>query len=377
MIEIRSGDRRAAFAAGLASYGAASPYVTPMWEDFNRILDPARNPLVTAGNGCFEVFTAHAGGRPVGRIAAAIHAASNLRHGTARAQFGFFDCIDDPAVADALLTAAERWAAARGAQEIAGNFNLTAMQMVGVLTAGFEAAPYTDMMWNAPHIPAHLTRCGYEAVFPMSTFDTGLTDLDAAALAGTPAAQAVLQDPAYTWQPITRRNFKRCLEEARLLLNAGFDRNPMFVPVSPAEYQFQAGEMMWIMDTRLSVIVHHQGRPAGVIVCIPDLNPFVRACGGRMSVAAPWHFLSHRWRNDRIVIIYYSVAPQLQGRGVAGAMLSRLVTAARAAGYRRLGTTWIADVNAPSLKQMQRLGARALHRLHLFRKPLSAMGGTS
>jgi L-amino acid N-acyltransferase YncA len=72
------------------------------------------------------------------------------------------------------------------------------------------------------------------------------------------------------------------------------------------------------------------------------------------------------------VIIYYSVAPELHGRGVAGAMLSRLVTAARAAGYRRLGTTWIADVNVPSLKQMQRLGARALHRLQLFRKPLGA-----
>jgi GNAT superfamily N-acetyltransferase len=374
VIEIGSGDRRAAFEAGLASYGAASPYVPPMWNDFNRILDPARNPLVTAGNGSFEVFTALAGGRPVGRIVAAIHTASNRRHGTSRGQFGFFDCIDDPGVAGALLAAAERWVAAHGAQEIAGNFNLTAMQMVGVVTGGFEAVPYTDMMWNAPHIPAHLARCGYEPVFPMTTFETDLTSLDAAALAGAPAAQAVLQDPAYTWQPITRRNFKRCLEEARLLLNAGFDSNPMFVPVSAAEYQFQAGEMMWIMDTRLSVIVHHQGRPAGVIVCIPDLNPFVKACGGRVTLTTPWHFLNSRLRNDRVVIIYYSVAPELRGRGVAGAMLSRLVTASRAAGYRRLGTTWIADVNVPSLKQMQRLGARALHRLQLFRKPL---GGTS
>jgi hypothetical protein len=53
--------------------------------------------------------------------------------------------------------------------------------------------------------------------------------------------------------------------------------------VSAAEYQFQAGEMVWIMDTRLPVLVHYQGTPAGAIVCIPDLNPFVKACGVRLS----------------------------------------------------------------------------------------------
>ena len=40
----------------------------------------------------------------------------------------------------------------KGLPEIAGNFNLTAMQMVGVVTDGFEHAPYIDMMWSPPHI---------------------------------------------------------------------------------------------------------------------------------------------------------------------------------------------------------------------------------
>ena len=67
-----------------------------------------------------------------------------------------------------------------------------------------------------------------------------------------------------------------------------------------------------------------------------------------------------------------SVTPRLQGAGLNGAMLSRLVAAAKTAGYRRLGTTWIGDVNQASLRQMQRLGAKPLHRLHLFGKPLGS-----
>jgi GNAT superfamily N-acetyltransferase len=373
MIELRTGERRAAFDVPFNIYDAASPYVSPMWSDFDRFLDPARNPLARDGRGAFALFTAHRDGRPAGRIVAAMHEASNRRHGTRRGQFGFFDCADDPEVANALLGAAEAWVQARGAEEIAGNFNLTAMQMVGVVTDGFENAPYTDMMWSPPHLARLLERAGYTPFFPMTTFETDLARVDPADLIG-PKQAAILDDGRYTWRPIKRRDFNAVMEHARVVLNEGFDRNPMFVPVSVEEYAFQAGEMMWVMDPRLSVVVYHDGKPAGVIVCIPDLNPFMRASRSRLSLTAPWHFLKQRFFGDRAVIIYYSVTPGLQGAGLNGAMLSRLVAAAKSAGYRRLGTTWIADVNQASLRQMQRLGAKPLHRLHLFGK---ALGGVA
>lgn len=371
MIEIRVGDRRAAFDAPFEAYGRTSGYISPMWSDLDRLLDPARNPLCRDGRGDMAVFTAHRDGRPLGRIVASLHHASNRRHGTRRGQFGFFDCADDADVADALLAAAEQWTRKRGAVEIAGNFNLTAMQMVGVVTDGFDNAAYTDMLWSPPHIARHLGRRGYVPTFPMTTFEADLTAIEPAALTDIRHA-AVEADPAYTWHPIARSTFKARLEDARVVLNAGFDRNPMFVPVAADEYQFQAGEMMWIMDPRLSIVAHHQGRPAAVIVCIPDLNPFVGACRSRLGLLAPWHFLRHRMTRDRAVIIYYSVAPDLHGRGLNRIMLKRVVAAAKAVGYRRLGTTWIADVNAASLAQMRAIGARPLHRLALFGKALEA-----
>lgn len=371
MIEIREGDRRAAFEVPFQAYGSASAYVSPMRSDLDRILDRTRNPLCRDGHGDMQVFTAHRDGRPLGRIVASIHDASNRRHGTNRGQFGFFDCADDVAIADALLGSAERWLMSRGATEVAGNFNLTAMQMVGVMTDGFENLPYTDMMWSPPHIARHLGRRGYLPAFAMTTFETNLTRVDPDTF--TDIRHATIEtDPAFTWLPIGRSTFKARMEDARIVLNAGFDKNPMFVPVSAAEYQFQAGEMMWIMDPRLSIVVHHNGLPAGVIVCIPDINPFVRACGSRFGLLAPWHFLRHRMTRDRAVIVYYSVTPDLHGRGLNRIMLKRVITAARAAGYRRLGTTWIADDNTASLKQMQAIGAKPLHRLAVFSKSLAA-----
>jgi GNAT superfamily N-acetyltransferase len=369
MITVTSGQRAAAFAVSGEVYPAGSPYVPPMAADFERMFDPARNPLVTEGHGRFELFVAWRDGRPVGRIAASLHTASNARHGTRRAQFGFFDCADDPAVAAALLKAAEDFGRAAGMSEIVGNFNLTAMQQVGVVTQGFDEAPYTDMVYSPPHIARLLRANGYRETFPMTTFETDLEVLAPDSLLG-PAQKAVLDDPDFAWMPITRASFAARLADARAVLNDGFRDNPMFVPTSPDEYLFQAGDMMWVIDKRISCVAHYRGEPVGVVLVIPDLNPLVRAAGGRMGLSFAWHAIRHRFANRRAVMIYQSVARALHGRGINGAMLFKVVSALKAAGYDRLGTTWIADVNRPSLRQMEKLGARPLHRLHLFAKPL-------
>jgi len=371
MIEVREGDRAAAFAVPFEVYPRDSAYVSPMRADLDRYLDPARNPLVTEGHGRLRLFTAHRDGRPVGRIVASIHDASNARHGQRQGRFGFFDCADDPEAAAALLGRVEGWARERGMAEVAGNFNLTAMQQVGVLTDGFGGTPYTDMVWSPPHVARLLAANGYAPTFPMTTHEADLTTLDPGILLGE-RQRAILSDPDYRFVPITRRGIKTRLAEARLVLNDGFDQNPMFVPTTEAEFSFQAGEMMWVLDPRIAVMVHHRGRPAGVVICIPDLNPLMRATRGRVGLTTPWHFLRHRLNRKRAVIVFYSVARELHGRGLNGAMLHKVTSALKAAGYTRLGITWIADENASSLRQMEKIGARPLHRLHLFRKDVTA-----
>lgn len=369
MIEIVSNDRKAAFAVTAEAYPADSPYVPPMWSDFDRMLDPDRNPLVRQGHGRFELFTALRGGRPLGRIVAAIHDASNARHGTARAQFGYFDCADDAEIASALLGKAEAWARERGMAEITGNFNLTAMQQVGIVTGGFENAPFTDMVYSPPHVARLLEANGYAATFPMTTFRIALTDIEPRLLLG-PKQQAILADPDYRWMPIDRRHFAERLEESRLILNDGFDANPMFVPPTAEEYRFQAGDMMWVIDKRISTVVHYKGEPVGAIIAIPDLNPLVKATGGRIGPSFPFRFLWHRLTNRRAVIVYQSVSRAFHNRGLNGAMLFKVASALKAAGYAELGGTWIADVNGPSLRQAEKAGAKPLHRLHLFAKSL-------
>ncbi|MEO0401021.1 MAG: GNAT family N-acetyltransferase [Pseudomonadota bacterium] len=360
VIELVERDFASFFDVPFEVYEPGSPYVSPLKSDLKRFLDADANPLFK-GASDFTYFTALNGARPVGRIVVHAHAESNTAHGTNRASFGFFDCADDLDVAAALLSRAEDWARARGFSELVGNFNLTAMQQLGVQTDHFDRPAYTDMVVNPPHIPKLLQHNGFTPFFPVTTYEVQL------AQASIPNSPLTAE---YEFAPIKRRTFAARMEEARLVLNDGFSDNPMFVPLTAQEFTFQAGEMTSIMDPRLSSVLKKDGEPVGVVICIPDLNGFLKATRSRFTWTTLFHFLRFRLWRRRAVIIFYSVATASHGQGVMSAILSRTLTQLRDAGYTELGITWIADENAGSLRMMDKIGAKPLHRLHLFRKPL-------
>src|SRR5262247_1719007 len=153
MLELREGDARSFFQVPFRVYGTTTLYVSPLEQDLKRFLDARKNPLFVRF-GSRRFFVAMRDGVPAGRIVAHIHRASNERFHWRRAYFGYFDCAPDAEVAGRLLQAAEAHRRDHCCDETMGNFNLTAMQQIGVVTEGFEHVPYIDQHGNPPHIPA-------------------------------------------------------------------------------------------------------------------------------------------------------------------------------------------------------------------------------
>jgi len=365
--ELREQDFEGFFQVPFEVYGD-SPYVSVFKPDLERFRNK-ENPLFSK-YGDFTYFVVYRDLKPVGRIVAHIHYASNDRHGLKWSYFGFFDCDKDPKVAQMLLEAAEGWGRKQGAQQIVGNMNLTAMQQIGVMTDLFGNHPYSDQIYSPPHIAEHLETLGYAKFFPSTTFEADLTSFDPETLLNG-RVSALKDSKAIEIRTPNRWKLAKHLEEARAVLNAGFDKNPFFVPVTEEEFHFQAKDMMWVIDPRITTFAYENGKPVGVVICIPDLNPLLKATKARLRWDTLLHYFKFRANRKRAVIIFYSVNPENHGKGTAGLMLYKTIQALKAGGYEKLGITWIADENIGSIKQMERIGAKPLHKLHLFKKELA------
>jgi GNAT superfamily N-acetyltransferase len=357
------------FIAPFEAYGKGSPFVSVFRDDLERFLDAKRNPLLLR-HGALDYRTAYRGDQVVGRITAHEHTTSNQLHGWRRGFFGYFDCADDLDAARALLEWAESWARARGLTELMGRFDLTAMQQIGIVTAGFDRAPYSDQVWTPPHLPRLLEACGYEPTFPMSSFEIDLAACDPEQLLGS-KHRALLESAGLEWETLHKRRLDRELTEVCEVLNDGFTDNPMFVPLTEEEFRFQAKDLSLIIDERISVVAREKGRMVGCLICIPDLNPLLRATGSRFTWTTPFHFLSHRLHRRRAVAIFESVRREWHDRGLGGVLIHRVAKQLRESAYQSLGVTWVSDANAPSLAGVRRMGGREMHRLHLFRKALA------
>ncbi len=365
-IDFKKNDIDSFFEAPFQIYGDF-PYISYLKSDLDRFLS-LKNPLFKMEKD-FSYYTAYRQGQIVGRILCHIHHASNEMYKMKRSYFGHLDCINDHSVAQALLAKAEEFGRSHQCTEVAGNFNLTAMQSIGVVTKINCNYHYTDQVFAPEYIAELLRQCGYDSFFPMVTHETDIQSFNVEALLGDKQKE-ISKNPDFSLEELHGVNLDEIIEAMRVCLNNGFSDNPMFVPLVRDEIYFQAKDMMLILDRSISIIAKHKGHAVGTIVCIPNLNPLLKDIKSRFGLTTPYYFLKHKLRRDSAIIIYYSVFKEFHSQGLNGLMLYKVMSALKKRGYKKLGGTWISLDNKPSIRQAEKVGAHVMHELCLFRRSL-------
>src|SRR5512143_1353793 len=95
-------------------------WVAPLRADLAKVFTSA-NPFFEHAE--MQLHVARRGAEDVGRIAAIVDRAHNDFHGESTGFFGFFECVDDPAVSGALFEVAASWVRERGMTVLRGPAN--------------------------------------------------------------------------------------------------------------------------------------------------------------------------------------------------------------------------------------------------------------
>src|SRR5579859_3527852 len=122
------------------------------------LLDTRKHPFYA--NAEAEFFLARQDGQAVGRIAGIIDRNHNQFHDEKAGFFGFFECVDDAAVAEALLKRAREWVFKRGAAFLRGPVNPSTNYECGMLVEGFDSSPMVMMTYNPRYYPQLMDQVG-------------------------------------------------------------------------------------------------------------------------------------------------------------------------------------------------------------------------
>src|SRR5262249_18177010 len=111
-----------------------------------------------------QLFLCEADGHLAGRIAASINPKLVDPAGSVYGQLGYFECVDDAAVAESLIRAGIDWLGAQGARHVLRPMNGGAHRSHRFMTRGFDRDPFLFEPRNPEYYPKLFAHCGFMPV---------------------------------------------------------------------------------------------------------------------------------------------------------------------------------------------------------------------
>ena len=314
------------------------------------------------------MFRVDIDGRMEGRIAAIDDRNHTATHHDNVAMFGFFEANSD-AAAKALFDAAEGWARARGRTAIRGPLNPSLNESAGLLIDGFDDAPMLLMPYNPPEYAEYVAGAGYAKIKDLYAW---IYDL------AKPADPRIIElaDRVKTRHQVVIRQIDTKRMEAEIrnfmeIYSQAWTSNWGFVAPTEKEAAHFASELKQILDPRFVLSAEVQGKRAGCIVAVPDLNQVLKGTDGRLFPTGLLRFL----RRGRLInqgrLLILGVLPEYQRLGLLPLMVVEMARRAADKQYRRVEFSWVLEDNVDINQPAEQAGARRYKTYRIYQKALA------
>lgn len=339
-------------------------------------LNPKKNPWFYHGEA--ELLVAMRDGAPVGRISAQIDRTHlELRNDTT-GFFGFFECIDEQPVANALFQAAQEWLTLQGMTRVRGPFSLNINEESGLLVEGFESPPRM-MMGHAPkYYQTLVENAGFEGVRDLLAY---LTPMDTAVpLKHIKLLQrSIDHNPELEFRHLDPKNYDRDIRILVDLFNGAWADNWGFIPLTEEDARHMAKEFKHIIIPELVWFAFYEGEPAAMAVALPDFNEMIADLGGRPSLGG-WfklgcRLLTRRSWSSRTRVPLMGVAPRFKNKSL-GSVLGLMVIGSIRRESLKLNLpicemSWVLEDNGPTRHSIETLGGRIYKTYRVYEKAIS------
>lgn len=351
-------------------YQGSDNWVPPLISERRRHLSAGENPFFQHGEA--EYMLAWRGDEPIGRISAHIDHRLNEFQKNEWGLFGFFECIDDAQVAQALLDAAADWLTVRGRDRLVGPMDFTTNHECGLLVEGFQYKPQVLENWHHPYYAQLMEGAGLSKAMDLLKWQILSAEHDRVLPIVYELADKLKQDHGIVVRRMSKRHFEQEVRRFMEVYNAAWEMNWGFVPLTDAELRSYAKELKPILDERFAYVAEKEGEVAGAALALPDVNQVLRKLNGRLLPLGWATALRQQRKIDEIRVFALGVKEQYRHTGTAAAFYAETWRECLRRPIRRAETGWILETNDSMNRAMEALGGDVVKRYRIYERPLAA-----
>ena len=342
-------------------------WVPPLLPERLKLIDPQRGAWFQHGQA--ECFMAYRQGRPVGTICCAEDRAVNALRRLKDCVIGFFECVDDYAVAEALFDHARQWAVAHGLETLYGPFNLDYEDGYGVLLEGRDRPPALLCGHTPPYYQGFFERYGFEAARG-DNIAFAITPEDGAqeVMRLRRLAERLRQRGRITVRGADLAHWDEEIDRVHLLLNRALAHLTDHIPWTRESVHNALLPFRQIADPELVLFAEADGQTVGWFPGVPNLNEALIHANG---LRYPWNYLQ-LWLAARrpvkcLAIKSVLVLPEYWDTGVAVMLFDEMARRALPKGYTWFDLSLTSADNPYTPTLAARAGARLYKRDRVYR----------
>jgi GNAT superfamily N-acetyltransferase len=337
-----------------ALYKDEPNWVPPLYIQQRDLLDKKKNPYFKEADA--EFFIAERNGKIAGRIAAIVNHTWVDYQKEQTGFFGFFECEDNPEIAQLLLNVASEWLKDKGMTKVIGPISPGMMYELGVLVEGHDKPNFIMMPWSKSYYDSLIKSCGFDKEIDLLAY---MVTKETVAMDRIEKAEKIVRYrlPDIKIRPVNLKKFDEEVVTIRDIFNKAWATNWGFSPVGKEEFEHIAKDLKLIIDNDLAHIAEVNGEPIGFTVALPDLNSaLIKVKRGRLLPFGIFKLLWHKRKIHKIRTALMGVIPEYRGKGVDALLHRESIIRGLAKGYDASELSWLLETNTEMIRVAEKIG---------------------
>jgi len=307
----------------------------------------------------------------VGRIVATVNQRLIAGEDQKVGLFGFFECVPDFAIAQALTEAACQWLREQGMTIARGPIDLSTHNNCLFLVDGFDSPPMVMMPYNPSYYPQFMEQDGWHKAKDAYAYDF---PLDKPLPAEFEKAYRIACKSGVTFRPLRTKGkeFEQDAISLYHLFTRAFANNWSSTPRSEEEFLEEAKALQSLVDPDVFPVAEYNGEMVGFWMGLPDYNIPLKHVGGRLNWLGILKFLWYRRQIDQGRVIAICSLPEYRRKMVPLALIYLGMQGGIQKGkpYKRAELSWVYEDNFPSRKLIEASGGKIYKTYRIYEKVL-------
>ena len=303
-----------------------------------------------------ELWMAYRDGEPVGRVAAIVNRAANEQWNHKEVRFGWYDFIEDPEVAKALMDKVYEFGRKHGMESVVGPLGFTDFDPEGMLIEGFDQLSTMPLIYNFPYYIDYLERMGFEKDVDWIEY---VVQVPKVMPERWPRLEKIITERANVHlRPLTRKILREedYGHKVFRLINDCYKDLYNFTVLPDHMADKYLGFYLSILDLRfLSMVENEKGDLVAFGVSMPSIVKALQKCRGRLFPFGWWPLLKSMFIkfDDRAELLLVGVHPDYQNSGVNSLVFMDMFRKYSEMGIREAETNAILETNLKNQGQFR------------------------